>query len=102
MSTILTEDHVFNNEVAFCRVFSQEGKKQLEERFLSHRISSYVDWQDGSILERLLSLGKERILCTIRINKADVERARELAEGIRGIRLREDEIQRKGKRKEYE
>ena len=95
MSSILQEDQVFNNEEVFCRVFSLESKKELEARFLKHRISYYVDWQDGSILHRLLSIGKERIICTIRINRADMERARELTQDIKGIRLREDEIHHK-------
>ena len=98
MSSILQEDQVFNNEEVFCRVFSLESKKELESRFLKHRISYYVDWQDGSLLQKLLSIGKERIICTIRINKADMERARELTRDIRGIRLREDEIHRKKRR----
>lgn len=89
MSTILQEDHVFNNEVEFCRVYSKESKKQLENLFLAHRISYYIDWQDRGWLQRLFGMGKERLLCTIRINKADIEQARALAETVEGVRIRD-------------
>ena len=90
MSSILQADHVFNNEIEFCRVTSKESKKQLEDLFLAHRISYYVDWQDKSLLQRIFGMGKERLLCTIRINKADLEQARELAETVEGVRFKGD------------
>lgn len=89
MSSIIQEDQVFNNEVSFCRVYSQESKKILEERFLANRISYFVDWQDQSFLKRLFGGNKSKILCTIRINRQDVERARELVSGLEDIKIRD-------------
>ncbi len=89
MSSIIQDNQVFNNEVSFCRVYSQESKKILEERFLSNRISYYVDWQEQSFLQKIFGGSKNRLLCTIRINRADVERATELVSGIENIRIRD-------------
>ena len=97
MSSIIQEDQVFNNEVSFCRVYSEESKKILEERFLANRISYFVDWQDQSFFKRIFGGGKNRQLCTIRINKEDVDRARELVSGIENIRIRDFGDRKKGK-----
>ena len=53
MSSIIQNDQVFNNEVSFCKVYSKESKKILEERFLANRISYYIDWQDKSFFQRI-------------------------------------------------
>ncbi len=89
MSSIIQNNQVFNNEVPFCRVYSVESKKELEERFLAHRISYFIEWQDKSILQRLLDRKGSKIVCTFRINKGDITKARELAQGIEGIKFKD-------------
>ena len=89
MSSIIQHNQVFNNEVPFCRVYSMESKKQLEERFLAHRISYFIEWQDKSIIQRLLDRKGSRIVCTFRINKGDLLKAKELSAGIEGIKYRD-------------
>jgi hypothetical protein len=89
MSSIIQNNQVFNNEVPFCRVYSMDSKKQLEERFLAHRISYFIEWQDKSIIQRLLDRKGSRIVCTFRINKGDLVRARQLAQGIEGIKFKD-------------
>ncbi|SDB62299.1 hypothetical protein [Butyrivibrio sp. INlla16] len=89
MSSIIQNDQVFNNEVSFCRVYSKESKRILEERFLANRISYYIDWQDKSFLQRLFGSDKDKIMCTIRINRADVERAMELVSGLEDVKIRD-------------
>ncbi len=89
MSSIIQEDQVFNNEVSFCRVYSEESKKILEERFLENRISYFVDWQEQSIFHKIFGGNKNKVLCTIRINRQDVDRARELVSGLEDIKLRD-------------
>ncbi len=89
MSSIIQNNQVFNNEVPFCRVYSVDSKKQLEERFLAHRISYFIEWQDKSIFQRLLDRKGSKIVCTFKINKGDLVRARELAQGIEGIKFKD-------------
>ena len=89
MSSIIQNDQVFNNEVSFCRVYSKESKRILEERFLKNRISYYIEWQDKSFLQRLFGSDKDKIMCTIRINRADVERARDLVSGLEDVKIRD-------------
>jgi hypothetical protein len=66
-----------------------ESKKQLEERFLAHRISYFIEWQDKSFLQRLFDRKGSKIVCTFRINKGEIERARALAQGIEGIKFKD-------------
>jgi hypothetical protein len=89
MSSIIQNNQVFNNEVPFCRVYSVESKKQLEERFLAHRISYFIEWQDKSIIQRLFDRSGSKIVCTFKINKGELLRARELAQGIEGIKFKD-------------
>ena len=89
MSSIIQNNQVFNNEVPFCRVYSIESKKQLEERFLAHRISYFIEWQDKSILQRLFDRKGSKIVCTFKINKGDLVRAKELSQGIEGIKYKD-------------
>ncbi len=89
MSSIIQNDQVFNNEVSFCKVYSKESKKILEERFLQNRISYYIDWHDKSFFQKIFGSDKDKILCTIRINRADVERARELVSGLEDVKIRD-------------
>ena len=89
MSSIIQNNQVFNNEVPFCRVYSKESKQQLEERFLAHRISYFIEWQDKSILQRLFDRSGNKIVCTFKINKGELARARELAQGIEGIKFKD-------------
>ncbi len=89
MSSIIQSNQVFNNEIPFCRVYSIESKKQLEERFLAHRISYFIEWQDKSFIQRLFDRSGSKIMCTFRINKGDAARARKLAQGIEGIKFKD-------------
>ena len=89
MSSIIQNNQVFNNEVPFCRVYSVDSKKQLEERFLAHRISYFIEWQDKSILQRIFDRSGNKIVCTFKINKGEIARARELAQGIEGIKFKD-------------
>ena len=89
MSSIIQSDHVFNNEVSFCKVYSKESKKILEERFLKNRISYYIDWQEKGFFQKLFDSDKDKILCTIRINRADVDRARDLVSGLEDVKIRD-------------
>ncbi len=89
MSSIIQNNQVFNNEISFCRVYSMESKKQLEERFLAHRISYFIEWQDKSILQKIFDRKGSKIVCTFRINKGDIVKARELAQGIEGIKFKD-------------
>ena len=89
MSSIIQANQVFNNEIPFCRVYSIESKKQLEERFLAHRISYFIEWQDKSFIQRLFDRRGSKIMCTFKINKGDITRARALAQGIEGIKFKD-------------
>ena len=89
MSSIIQNNQVFNNEVAFCRVYSLESKKQLEERFLAHRISYFIEWQEKNILQKLFDRSGNKIVCTFKINRGDIPRAKELTQGIEGIKFRD-------------
>jgi hypothetical protein len=89
MSSIIQNNQVFNNEVPFCRVYSVESKKQLEERFLAHRISYFIEWQERSFIQKLLDRSGSKIVCTFRINKGDLLKAKELSAGIEGIKYRD-------------
>ena len=89
MSSIIQSNQVFNNEIPFCRVYSIESKKQLEERFLAHRISYFIEWQDKSFIQRLFDRRGSKIMCTFKINKGDITRARALAQGIEGIKFKD-------------
>ena len=89
MSSIIQNNQVFNNEIPFCRVYSIESKKQLEERFLAHRISYFIEWQDKSFIQRLFDRSGSKIVCTFRINKGDILKARELSQGIEGIKYKD-------------
>lgn len=90
MSTLIFDEQVYNRETSFCKVYSLESKERLEKMFLKNRISYYIEWQDKSFFQRLFGggNGKEKNVFTIRINEADVERARELVEGMESVKLR--------------
>jgi hypothetical protein len=89
MSSIIQNNQVFNNEIPFCRVYSIESKKQLEERFLAHRISYFIEWQDKSFLQRLFDRSGSKIVCTFKINRGEIARAKALAQGIEGIKFKD-------------
>ncbi len=89
MSSIIQTNQVFNNEIPFCRVYSIDSKKMLEERFLAHRISNFIQWQDKSFLQRLFDRKGNKIVCTFKINKNELVRAKELSEGIEGIKFKD-------------
>ncbi|RKM58545.1 MULTISPECIES: hypothetical protein [unclassified Butyrivibrio] len=90
MASIIQNSQVFNNEVSFCRVYSIENKKLLEERFLAHRISYFIEWQDKSFFQRLFDRSGNKIVCTFRINRSDIAKARELCQGIEGIKFKDN------------
>ena len=89
MSSIIQSNQVFNNEIPFCRAYSLESKKMLEERFLAHRISYFIEWQDKSFLQRLFDRKGTKIVCTFKINKSDLVKAQELTEGIEGVKFKD-------------
>ena len=89
MSSIIQTNQVFNNEIPFCRVYSIDSKKMLEERFLAHSISYFIEWQDKSFLQRLFDRKGNKIVCTFKINKNELVRAKELSEGIEGIKFKD-------------
>ena len=90
MSASYLSDGVYHREVASCKVYSQDSKEKLENLFLQNRISYFIEWQDKSFLQRIMSRdnSKEKNVFTIRINEADVERARELVSGLDSVKLR--------------
>ncbi|MCR4764398.1 MAG: hypothetical protein K5696_12805 [Lachnospiraceae bacterium] len=87
MASILSSDSIYDNEVPFCRVYGLERKKALEKLFLQERISYYVVWEHQSFFQRLFS-GNRKEVCTFRINRADVPRAKELVAEMKGVRVR--------------
>lgn len=93
MTTLIFDEQAYNREVSFCKVYSLKSKEKLEKMFLKNRISYFIEWQDKSFLKRLFSSdnSKEKTVYTIRINEADVERAKELVQGIESIKLRKTE-----------
>ena len=93
MASGMIEGRMFNREVAFCKVYSHESKEKLEKLFLKNRISYFIEWQDKSLFQRLMAKenNKEKTVFTIRINEADVEKARELVQGIESVKIRKME-----------
>lgn len=93
MPTGVFNNGMINREVSFCKVYSLESKEKLEKLFLKNRISYYIEWQDKSLLQRILGKesNKEKNVFTIRINEADVEFAKELIQGIDSVKLRKKE-----------
>ena len=93
MSAIMFDDKVYNREVAFCKVYSMESKEKLEKIFLKNRISYFIEWQDKSFWQRMFESDgrKEKTVYIIRINEEDVERAKELVQGIDSVKIRKEE-----------
>lgn len=88
MTAMSFDDRVINREVPFCKVCSLEGKEKLEKLFLKNRISYFIEWEERSFVSKLFGGSKQKNMCTIRINEADVERATELAQGIESVKLK--------------
>lgn len=88
MSSLVIDPHSFDNEIAFCKVDNMKAKQELERIFLRHRISYFVEWGKESFFQKLFSSKDGKISCTIRINRADFNTARELVRGISGVRIR--------------
>ena len=84
---VTVNNGMVSREVSFCRVYSLDAKKKLEKLFLENRISYFVEWQDRSLLSRIIG-GKDKNVFTIKINEADVERATALVQGMDSIRMR--------------
>ena len=89
MAVDIFDGSMYYREVAFCRVYSLESKEKLEKLLKKNRISYFIEWQDKPLLQRIFSRdsNKEKSFFTIRINEADVPKARELVQGIESIRL---------------
>ena len=87
MPLILPPDSIYDNEVPFCRVVGLERKEALEKLFLQERISYYIVWQNDSWWKRFLT-GTKKDVCTFRINKADIPRAKELVAEMKGVHVR--------------
>lgn len=88
MSAIMIES--FNREVPFCKVYSLDSKEKLEKLLLKNRISYFVEWQNKTFLQKILG-NRDKTVFTIRINEADVERAKELVQGIESVKIRQSE-----------
>lgn len=88
MASIVFDDQVYNREVSFCRVYSQQDKEKLEKLFLQNRISYFIEWQERSFFARTFGSDKQKNVFTIRINEADVEKATELVQGIESVKIR--------------
>lgn len=88
MASLIFDNKVVNREVPFCKVYSVESKDRLEKIFLQNRISYFIEWQERSWIARFFGSEKQKIIFTIRINEADVERATELIEGIDSVKLK--------------
>lgn len=88
MASLVFDDQVYNREVSFCRVYSQEDKDKLEKLFLENRISYFIEWQERSFLARTFGSDKQKNIFTIRINEADVEKATELVQGIESVKIK--------------
>lgn len=90
MASLSFDNIKFNREVSFCRGYSMESKERLEKLFLQNRISYFIEWQERSIFSRLFGgeKRKEKVMFTVRINEADVERATELVQNVDSVRIR--------------
>lgn len=88
MASLAFDDQVYNREVSFCRVYSQDDKDKLEKLFLKNRISYFIEWQERSWFARTFGSDKQKNVYTIRINEADVEKATELVQGIESVKIK--------------
>ena len=86
MSAITFSNKVFDREVSFCKVYSLESKEKLEKLFLKNRISYFIEWQDKTLWQRIM-----KNVFTIRINEADVDKARDLVTGLESVKIRKME-----------
>ena len=90
MSAITFSNKVFDREVAFCKVYSLESKEKLEKLFLKNRISYFIEWQDRTLWQRLMNKDKSKEK-NVRINEADVDKARDLVTGLESVKIRKME-----------
>lgn len=90
MASRVLQNGMISGEVAFCKVYSAEAKKQLEKLFLKNRISYFIEWQERSFVSRLLKREdrSEKSVFIIRINEADVEEATKLIAGMESVKIR--------------
>jgi len=77
MSSVLRHDHVFNNEIPLCDVHTKESKQAIEQLFLKHRISYYLEWKKFGFFKNLLRslFGKKGDVYTVKINRAEILKA---------------------------
>ena len=59
----------------------------------SWKISYFIEWQDRTLWQRLMNKdkSKEKNVFTIRINEADVDKARDLVTGLESVKIRKME-----------
>lgn len=90
MASRVLQNGMISGEVAFCKVYSAEAKKQLEKLFLKNRISYFIEWQERSFVSQLLKREdrSEKSVFIIRINEADVEEATKLIAGMESVKIR--------------
>ena len=86
MSSVFNNGMV-NREVPFCRIYSREAKDKLEKIFLNNRISYFVEWQEKSLISRLLG-NHEKNVFTIKINEEDIAKATALIQGLESVKVR--------------
>lgn len=83
--SIIQENHYFNSEADFCRVYSEEVRRELEELLLWSRVSYFIVDQNTTLLSRVFGLRKRCWL--FRINRNDLEYAMQLVEDMRGVEV---------------
>ena len=83
--SILQENQYFNSEADFCRVYSEEVRRELENLLLRNRVSYFIVEQNTSILSRLFGFRKRCWL--FRINRNDLEYAIRLTGDMRGVEV---------------
>ena len=84
-SSILRENQYFDSEADFCRVYSEDVMRQLEEIFTWNRVSYFISERNTALLSRLLGFRKH--YWVFRINKNDLEYAMWMTDGMRGIEV---------------
>lgn len=68
-----------HNEIALCAVTSMDIRDKIEKEFLKNRISYCEDWDEPGFFRKLIGIRPE---CTLLINEMQVEKAREIVEGL--------------------
>ena len=81
----------YHNEIELVRVDSTELKNKIEKAFLRNRISYFIRWDNGSVLQKLF--GKRNTeQCKICINDWDKEVALEILKDFEGDIAKQGEM----------